>query len=263
MRFPLEEVPGKAKLHWQPRPGEFLETQVEATFRRAVMKRPAAKAKMGAKAEKEMEEKEEAEERKDEVDECERDASQEEEEEEEEEEAEDEDSQEGRQDKNDALEDDEAYEEEADEEAEEGERNKKGPEQEEASEEGEEKNEGNEEEKNEGKEEEKNEAKAGKCPTKKVRATRKRPCGNWESESLMDGTYKVSAATGKNIRAYLMARAGKTKRFLICVTAKEHQKYQQIITQIQKEAEHKIGLGNITFTSLKEWANGKKKELLS
>ena len=261
VRFPLEEVPGKTKLYWMPAPGEMVESQVPTSFKRAVlMKKPAAKSKPKAKAKAKARV-------NDEDVEAERNEEREENEEEENEttaeEAEEDDAEEDEEEPIQKVDEGEGNEEE-EEEAE-------GECKEVKDDEGEEEEEEDKEEDLEEKEEESHKDK--KCQegkksdegNKRFRAVRKRPCSAMEKgdeDFEVNGLYLINAATGKNLRSYLLGRCGKKRKHLIQITENECKHHQAIAATLMKEGKEKIKT-NISYVALKHWAKMRKMQLLS
>ena len=96
---------------------------------------------------------------------------------------------------------------------------------------------------------------------KKMRVTKKRP--HMEVHDWAVGTiYFIHAATGKNIRAYLLAKGEDKKSQIVQVSHSESRKYHQITEKLHKEAIEKVKKKSMEFGCLKAWASRRKAELL-
>ena len=69
------------------------------------------------------------------------------------------------------------------------------------------------------------------------------------------------ALTGKNIRAYILAKMGEKKQQLCQISKQESPKYESLVKSLQKTIDAKVKAG-ITFNELKDLAKMKKKTLL-
>ena len=72
--------------------------------------------------------------------------------------------------------------------------------------------------------------------------------------------YLIHAVTGKNIRAYLLAKREFKKSQIVQVTKQESRKYHEVTEKLQKEAVEKMK--DMGFGGLKAWASRRKAELL-
>ena len=299
VKYPLVERPGKKNLCWQPMEGVWLESRVPLTFQKALAKRPAGaamirqrereqeqdKGQEDGKA-KEEDKNEEEDENQEEQEEEEADDKEEEGEGEEEEALQDEEEEEALQDEEEEEEPEE-QEEEADEQEEEAEEQEKEPEiQDEGKpiqdveDQGAETQEGNEngnekvagaiEDKEEEMKNDKIEAKAKPMISNgKVRACKKRPASAMEEKEMVkagnpfvEGLEFGRALTGKNLRAYIMARlGGGVKSHLVQVSHKEAFNYEALCKTLLLEGSKMVAAG-IQFKDLKAWACTKKLELL-
>ena len=77
---------------------------------------------------------------------------------------------------------------------------------------------------------------------------------------VIDGAYYVNAKSGKNIRAYILARYGSEKTQLVQISSHEALAYKAITKQIHEEALEKIASG-VRLQELKAWAASTKQAL--
>ena len=229
VRYPLRPVAGKTKLCWQV-DQQVIETEVPAKYYTLLMKRPAAASSLGKVEKKEEESKEKEGEDSDEGEESEEEAPASCEE------------NEGEEEESEVDDDQEKEEEEPLKEGEEAQRRSK------------------KEEMNGGGSKEKVQKATGR-----VRAVRKRPASKIELQQDFQVTciYLIKAATGPNIRAYLLAKGIDQKKQLIAITARESRKYTQLVLKIHQEAIARMkGQGYERYEGLRQWALMRKAELL-
>ena len=100
---------------------------------------------------------------------------------------------------------------------------------------------------------------------KKRRIVMKKPCSmlvgkQRDPNPVIDGSYYVNAKSGKNIRAYILARYGDSKTQLVQISCNESVSYQAIVKKIHGEATEMIQ-ARVRLEELKTWATSRKKAL--
>ena len=91
---------------------------------------------------------------------------------------------------------------------------------------------------------------------------RKRPATAKETDEDFEvvAIQMAHAVTGKNIRAYLLAKGVTQKKYLLQVSPHDSKKYVQLAESLKREAESKIG--DMRFLGLRKWAALRKMDLL-
>ena len=249
-RHPLEPMPGKDCLCWQPVPGAVEETRIPKRFHQkkmeklALMKKPASSKKPTSRK-KPTSSKKPASADDDCDDDCETH----------------EDGQEEADDTNKVLEDEE--EEEAEQEEDEEEAQQEEEDEEEAHQDEEEDEEEAQEEKDEDEEEAQEEEaeQEEEEDRKEAQALRKRPAAIGERVVEVDTICLVQAHKGK-LRCYILAKVKFKKVHVATIAETESRKYHTLTTKLYNESLQKVEEG-ITLDSLRCFAARRKAELLS